>query len=165
MGRDLVLVLTTATAASLGTVSGGNCKPANIFGSYAPEGSIGKPGSRGLPGKNGNPGKVGKSGLAAHQGRDGRNGIFLYQVSDETGRIKEQSGEVFTAKVLSYVLVDENNDGIFEPGAQIFVKDVQIYNPSPLTLPEGSILNILKLLIRILVSVDLSQKFSVRTGK
>jgi len=94
----------------------------------------GNPGDFGADGKGGSEGSEGSQGSDAPAGMDGR---VEYRILSPSGAVVAASGDRFNAALLSYEIVDDNEDGVFEPGSTFLIRDVWIANNGGLPLPAG----------------------------
>lgn len=86
----------------------------------------------------GNSGGYGQSGsrptALLNNGRDGRPGQTMIRVSRANEEVWIYS-DVYRLKVISFDISDENDDGIFEPGEEVTVRNIVVDNygavPSP----------------------------------
>ena len=100
----------------------------------------GSSGSSGPSGHPGSSGSRGHDGPAAHDGRNaprGNDGSVVYRILDAAGHVLAQHMDRFNAAVLSYEVVDDNADSIFEPGSTFLVRNVLLVNNGGLPLPAG----------------------------
>ncbi|CAH6418924.1 Hypothetical protein POVN_LOCUS648 [uncultured virus] len=98
-------------------------------------------GSRGPSGDDGHAGRSGKAGAHGRLGNpapDGKEGSVTWVLTDDDGKeIERSSIDRFAVAVSSFELVDENQDGIFEPGTEVWIQNTKWRNHGDLTLPEG----------------------------
>jgi hypothetical protein len=66
-------------------------------------------------------------------------GSVTWSITDN-GRPIETSNDRFNVAVTSYLVRDENDDGIYEPGSEVIVTNVRSINNGGLTLPPGAVL-------------------------
>lgn len=76
-------------------------------------------------GNSGRPGSPLQSTL--HKGRPGRAGTFSFFVVRENGA-REQYHGCYNLQVYDFEMVDENDDGIYEPGEHVLIKNIKIHN-------------------------------------
>jgi hypothetical protein len=88
-------------------------------------------GNDGRMGQNGDSGKDGKSG------RSGQPGSVYYVVLGQDGIPIEEGYKKYTVKVIDYRVEGCIDDGVFEPGEELLIKDITLYNDGDLTLPKG----------------------------
>ena len=107
-------------------------------GSRAPNGKSGCGGASGCSGSSGYPGRSGRDGL---DGRDGIDGSILYAVVAADGHIIETGSDKYHATVISYLVMDDNNDGIYEPNSDLYINNVEWINNGALSMPSGAIVS------------------------
>lgn len=70
----------------------------------------------------------------------GKYGSLVYVVTDAQGREMESSGYLYHARVTAYTVSGEIDDGIFEPGETIEIRNMKVSNVGGLTMPSGTVL-------------------------
>ena len=101
--------------------------------------SSGWDGSNGRDGQHGMPGQPGGDVVHGAPGLPGSDGRLEWQVLDErTGKVLTSAPDRFNAVLLSYVIVDANHDGIYEPGEHVVVSQATYANNGGLKLPAGT---------------------------
>ena len=98
-------------------------------------------GSQGPSGRSGETGSKGQRGRDASSGSNGKQatvGGIAWVVYSKQGEVLQQAGIRYDIEVKSYKIVDENNDGVFEPNERIAVSEVLVTNVGGLTLPAGA---------------------------
>ena len=102
-------------------------------------GRSGSSGSHGSSGRSGQRGADGRSGSSASHGRDGKPSTLTIKV---TGGTKEKGKDRYNLLCHGFMVSDENEDGIFEPGHSFTVHDVKFGNEGTMTLPSGSVFSL-----------------------
>lgn len=98
----------------------------------------GKDGCQGNPGVNGNFGQQGRNGEPGSSGQSAQHGSIAWIVCSKEGKILQQAGMRYDAKVKSYKVVCENDDNIYEPNERIAISEVVVTNVGRLPLPAGA---------------------------
>lgn len=86
-----------------------------------------------MDGSSGWSGSSGSSGGSGWSGRDGANGARRFEVG---GKIYASP---FTVSLASVKVVDDNEDGIFEPGEDLHVTEITLANNGGMPTPVGSV--------------------------
>lgn len=80
----------------------------------------------------GDDGEDGQSGATPStplfSGRDGRSGEVVIFVKSRTATEPEQYRSVYQLELVDFDVEDENEDGIFEPGEHLFIRNIKIKN-------------------------------------
>jgi len=107
-------------------------------------GHNGYDGRDGSNGRDGFDGDAGRDGFFGSQGRSGRRGSVSYIQLDENNLPipGTETDEIYRPMVKSFNVVDENRDGIFEPGEKILISNIVIQNTTKMSLPQGSIVKL-----------------------
>lgn len=98
-------------------------------------------GSQGPSGRGGECGSNGQRGRDASSGSKGKQapvGGIAWVVYSMQGGVLQQAGTRYDIEVKNYEVIDENNDGVFEPNERIAVSEVLVTNVGGLTLPAGA---------------------------
>ena len=109
--------------------------------------TISMPGNDGPDGRRGNPGSNGRLGRDGNSGSDGKQALvggIAWVVYSKEGNVLQQAGTRYDIEVKNFEIVDENNDGVFEPNERIAVSEVLVMNVGGLTLPAGAEVTIQK---------------------
>lgn len=88
-------------------------------------------GSDGFDGPSGSNGSGNISG-----GADGKIGDFKFVIHDKNGG-KKLYNKAFELFISSYTLIDENEDGVFEPGEKVTISNITIKNRNKMPSPYG----------------------------
>lgn len=113
-------------------------------GSDGRDGQDGDDGRRGRRGRDGDDGSRGRDGSSGSDGWDGRSGsITLVQV-DASGHSQAsyEYSDRFNLRVMDYQVVDENKDGIFEPGETYYIEKIRVKNLGKMGLPAGGLISV-----------------------
>jgi hypothetical protein len=102
-----------------------------------PAGHSGSSGRSGNSGSRGRDGHSGNDGQSARSGRVARNGTILLRVFDteNPGLLLEQGPTRYNVRVESYTVHGIIEDGIFEPGEEIVIRNVRVVNDGSLSVP------------------------------
>ncbi|MCB9026539.1 MAG: hypothetical protein H6625_09505 [Bdellovibrionaceae bacterium] len=103
-----------------------HCTPTYTYDSHYNSG-----GSDGHDGPSGSPGRGN-----IQRGAKGPSGKYEVLVSYQNGSI-ERYAKVFSLSLISYDLIDENNNGIFEPGEKVSVSNMIVKNTGGMPTPYG----------------------------
>ena len=122
---------------------GGRGGSGGAGGNGGPGGSRGNSGSSGYRGSDGSRGYPGRNGRDACEGRAANDGSIMYAVVDTYGHICETGSDIYHASVISYIITDENDDGIYEPDSDLFITDVKWINNGAMSMPDGAVLSFL----------------------
>jgi len=100
-------------------------------------GSSGWSGNSGRCGNSGHNGASGSDGYPANPARSGRDGTVLFRIFDDSqpNLLIEQGPTRYNVRVSRYTVQGIIDDGIFEPGEEIAIRDIQILNDGSLTVP------------------------------
>lgn len=80
-----------------------------------------------------------------HDGSHGLNGTFSFFVRRRNGN-REQYHGCYNLTLSAFEMVDDNDDGIYEPGEHVLIRGIQIYN-SGIVFPAAEYLS--PVLIRV----------------
>ncbi|MGZ3671044.1 MAG: DUF7932 domain-containing protein [Bdellovibrionota bacterium] len=100
-------------------------------------GPSGSDGWAGSDGRNGSDGYAGRNGS---DGRDGRSGNMVYVNTDASGT--HEYAHAFKLTINSVKAIDDNEDGVVEPGEGISITEIVISNSGPMPTPAGQALNL-----------------------
>lgn len=100
-------------------------------------GSHGSSGSSGMSGWRGSDGHSGMSAPDGPNAPAGHNGSVTYRILSPSGQIIAQSTDRFNCAVLSFEIIDDNEDGILEPGSTFLIRNVLVTNNGGLPLPAA----------------------------
>ena len=109
--------------------------------------TISMPGNPGPHGRGGEAGSRGQQGRDATSGSNGNQapvGGIAWVVYSKQGDVLQQAGTRYDIEVKNYEIIDENNDGVFEPNERVAVSDVLVNNVGGLTSPAGAEITIQK---------------------
>ncbi len=106
-------------------------------------GSSGRKGQNGSHGRSGTRGSDGFSGASGESAYGGLDGNIRFLQVDASGQvINEHKGKnIYNVKVSSFSVIDENNDGIFEPGEKFIVSNIRLNNVGAMNAPAGTLIN------------------------
>jgi hypothetical protein len=99
-------------------------------------------GQGGSGGASGNPGMNGKNGQIGKPGKDGKNGSLRYEVINTKGNTIEISEFMWCIEISEFDIIPVIDDGIFEPGEEVYFTNFKLKNIGGLTLPEGATVKI-----------------------
>lgn len=101
----------------------------------------GQSGWNGSNGSDGRNGSDGSGGAAGSNGYDGRNGSIALVTLDSAGNA-QTFAHAFNLSVKSITAIDDNEDGIVEPGEGISITQIVVTNSGPMPTPTGQVLNL-----------------------
>lgn len=110
------------------------CKDAQGHPTHGPNGASGWSGNSG---RNGSDGRRGYDGPA---GADGRSGSFAFVTTDTSG--SHEYAKAFHLAVNAVKAIDDNEDGVVEPGEAVHVTEITIANSGPMPTPAGQALSL-----------------------
>lgn len=110
-------------------------------GMICPPGRNGRSGHSGIPGKTGRAGRRGMNAADGQPGKEATFGSVMFVVRDSNGNIVEGNGICYNAATQGYFVKGLLDDGIFEPGEEIQVSDLMLFNNGRITLPSGPIVS------------------------
>lgn len=90
--------------------------------------------SGGSDGRDGRDGSNGSGNTSA--GSRGANGFFEFAVTDSNGRVSRYK-TIYDMNLINYSLIDENRDGVFEPGEKVIVRNITVSNRGEMPSPNG----------------------------
>lgn len=93
----------------------------------------------GIHARDGRNGFSGRSGASGANGRAGKSGLLSFDV--ESGGAVTSYPRPFSLSVTSLKTIDDNEDGVFEPGETMSVLELQISNKGPMPTPTAQALN------------------------
>jgi hypothetical protein len=96
----------------------------------------GSDGSSGSNGSNGSDGSSGRSGSNGYDGRGGRSGSRSFDLVAADGT-KQSFASAFRLEFSALTFLDDNQDGILEPGERVYVSSAQITNKGPMPSPAN----------------------------
>jgi hypothetical protein len=117
------------------------------------DGSDGRDGYRGSSGWNassgrdGSDGYSGSSGSSGSGGSSGNSGNFRAQHINAAGQVLNELSSlanIYSLKVTTFNVVDENEDSIFEPGESFTITSVSVQNVGGMRMPQGAKLSFSK---------------------
>jgi hypothetical protein len=80
----------------------------------------------------GRDGCVGQTGVEAKvilkNGRDGANGSFGIYIADQKGHITGPFSSAFKLELVDFDIIDGNEDGIYEFGEEIILRNIRVKN-------------------------------------
>jgi hypothetical protein len=97
----------------------------------------------GTSGVSGNPGMHGKNGNIGKPGKDGKTGSLRYEVINTKGTTTEISEFMWCIEISEFDIIPVIDDGIFEPGEEVYFTNFKLKNIGGLTLPEGATVKII----------------------
>lgn len=96
----------------------------------------------GTNGRNGNPGTKAIQNISFDP-QYGNDGFTIYRVLDfRTNQVMYEGQKCYSARLLSFDVVAADDDGIYEPGEEIFLTSFKVHNDGDIPLPAGAILKI-----------------------
>jgi hypothetical protein len=101
----------------------------------------GPSGNSGWNGQDGSNGSDGYSGSNGRGGYDGRGGSIALVTLDAAGNPSTFT-HAFNLSVKSVTSIDDNEDGIVEPGEGVSITQIVVTNSGPMPTPTGQILNL-----------------------
>lgn len=101
----------------------------------------GSSGNAGWNGNNGSDGSAGRNGSSGSDGRGGRSGGRSYDLVAADGT-KQSFTSPFRLEFSGLTFLDDNQDGILEPGERVYVSAAQITNKGPMPSPAGQAIHL-----------------------
>jgi hypothetical protein len=84
----------------------------------------------------------GSDGSDGNDGNLGKDGTVTWIVNDVNGNVIEQSNKLYDLELSNPTFIDQNGDGIFEPGDEFQVGSIEICNIGGITLPATTYLKL-----------------------
>lgn len=122
--------------------SGGRNTCTNDKGEHigGPDGSSGWSGSDGRNGSDGRSGSNGRDGSSGYNGSDGKSGTRSFQLVGTDGT--QSFDSPFKLEIGSVAFIDDDEDGILEPGERAHLVAIQLKNSGPMPSPSAQTINL-----------------------
>jgi hypothetical protein len=106
-------------------------------------GSRGNKGRRGRHGRDGSSGRDGQNGFSGSYGSSGSAGSLKLVHLDESDNVLATYDHlnIYNLIITDFEFVDENEDGIFEPGERVKILSLTLENNGGMDMPSGAVLN------------------------